>query len=449
MEKVANSKKGLFSFAIAMLASLISSVGTNMTHFAIIAWVYQETGSATTAGLLATATYGAVIVASIFAGALVDRFNRKMLIIISDVVGLAAILGALFLYSADLLGPWFLVVFGVVTGLVGSIQFPAYLSSITAMVPEDQRSRANGMYQTAWSLSSMISPALAGILLGFVDFGGILVIDAVSFVVIIVMIALLHIPQPEPVEEDPNHSLWKDSVDGFRYLWQRASLLGFVLVLTSFNIAFGAYEGLFRPMMLAVTDNNVELAGWALAGYGIGNVVSGVFMTIWKGPKNRVPLTLISWALCGFFGFIVGGFGRTLLVWLIAGFLQGFFNNIAVVLTVGIWQSKVEPSYQGRVFSIMKLVAQITIPPAVFVMTFIADHFAEPALQEGGALVHTFGGLVGTGPGAGMSLVLIGAGLVFGVLFPLGMFLIRSVREAESEFPSKEVKVETSKEVTA
>lgn len=436
------TKKGLWSFAIMMIGSLLSSTGTQMTQFALIAWVYEETGSALSAGILATASYGSVIIASIFAGAFVDKFSRKRLIILTDIISALATAVLLTMHSMNVLSAIVLIVYGMVRGVVGSVQFPAYLSSITMMVPPDQRSRANGMYQTAFSLSTTISPALAGTLLGFMNIEKIFLIDILTFLIIIGTLLFIKIPESVRTPEESQGSILSDTVEGFRYLFARASLLGFVLVLTFFNIAFGAYEGLYRPMVLEFTDNNVKIAGWALMGYGIGNVVSGVFMTIWKGPKNRVPLTLIAWALCGFFGFMVGGFGRTLPVWIISGFLQGIFNNVAVVLTVGIWQSKVETSFQGRVFGIMKLVAQVTIPIAVFVMTFISDKIAVPLFEQDRALSDLFGGVLGEGPGAGMSFVLILSGLLFGVISPLIMFLIPALRNADkTEEPPVEATV--------
>jgi DHA3 family macrolide efflux protein-like MFS transporter len=425
------TKKGLWSFAILMIGSLLSGIGTQMTQFALIAWVYEKTGSALSAGILATASYGSVIVASIFAGAFVDKFNRKKMIILTDIIASLATVLLLTIHSLDVMSSFVLILYGIVRGVVGSVQFPAYMSIITLMVPAGQRSRANGMYQTASSLSTTLSPALAGMLLGFIGIEQIFLIDIFTFLFIICTIIFIKIPESQKTTEQNERTILSDTIDGFRYLFARMSLLGFVLVLTFYNIAFGAYEGLYRPMLLAFSDNSVKIAGWALMGYGIGNVVSGVFMTIWKGPKNRVPLTLLAWAISGLFGFVVGGWGRSLPVWIISGFLQGVFNNIAVVLTVGIWQSKVEPAFQGRVFGIMKLVAQVTIPVAVFVMTFISDKVAIPGFKEGGILSNLFGEYVGNGPGAGMSFVLIVSGLLFGVISPLIMFVFPSLRNAD------------------
>ncbi|MFT8363102.1 MAG: MFS transporter [Sporolactobacillus sp.] len=431
MRGATNDEQGLRDFSITMFGSLLSTIGSQMTQFALVAWVYAKTGSAFDSGLMATMSYGSVILFSIFSGAFVDRLNRKKLIMLSDGLMCVATFTLFLFYGAHHLSLSILVVYGLVTGLSSSIQFPCYLSIITMMVPEDQRSRANGIYQTAWSLATTVAPALAGVLLGIINLKGILIVDLISYLIIICTVLYISIPEMERSQQPQKSSILKDTVEGFRYLLSRNSLVGFVLILTSFNIAFGAYEGLFRPMVLSLTDNNTGIAGFAVMGYGIGNVVSGIFMAIWKGPKNRVPMTLVSWALCGFSGFVVGGFGRSLPIWMISGFLQGVFNNIAVVLTVGIWQSKVSPAYQGRVFGIMRLVSQVTIPVSLFLMTLLSDRIVVPLFSHGNGF--WLSRYVGHGASAGMSFVLILSGALFGVIGPLIMFLFPGIRNADKQ----------------
>lgn len=431
MNSGANLHNGLRDFSITMLGSLLSTIGSQMTQFALVAWVFEKTSSALDSGLMATMSYGSVIVFSIFSGAFVDKFSRKKLIMLSDGLMFLSTIILFALYSMDELSLNFLIVYGIIIGLSSSIQFPSYLSIITMMVPEDQRSRANGIYQTAWSLATTIAPALSGVLLGIISLKGILIVDLISYLIILCTVLNVSIPETDKSQQSQQSSILKDTIEGFRYLLTRGSLVGFVLILTFFNIAFGAYEGLFRPMVLSLTNNNTGIAGFAVMGYGIGNVVSGIFMTIWKGPKNRVPMTLLSWALCGFSGFVVGGIGRSLPIWMISGFLQGVFNNIAVVLTVGIWQSKVSPAYQGRVFGIMRLVSQVTIPVSLFFMTLLSDRIAVPLFSHRNVLL--LSKYLGSGSSAGMSFVLILSGVLFGVICPLIMFLFPEIRNADKQ----------------
>jgi MFS family permease len=174
-----------------------------------------------------------------------------------------------------------------------------------------------------------------------------------------------------------------------------------VLIFTSINVAYGAYQGLFRPMILALTADSESTLGLALAAVSVGSVAGGFLMTIWNGPKNRIPLILLSWSVMSVFGFVIAGLGRTLPVWLIARFCAGIFSNIALALAFSIWQDEVEESIQGRVFSIIRLLVQVSIPISAFLTALLADYIVEPAMQPGGALTSLFGWLVGTGSGAG------------------------------------------------
>ncbi len=425
-------KSGLSTFAIAMIASLISLTGTQMTQFAVITWAWNTTGSTATTGLITVAIFATIVVVSVFAGALVDRWNRKLVIIITDAIGLLSSAMILFLYLTSNLQVWHLALLGIILGILESFQFPAYLASITEMVTEEQRGRANAMFQLSWSISSIVSLSLAGILFATIGISGILIVDIGTFIVIMTTISFSHIPQPDRTSVQ-SHSLMKEIVEGFQYILARPALLGTVLVFASINIAYGAYQGLIRPMILAFTANNALILGQALAAVAVGSVVGGILMSIWHGPKNKVPMMLIAWALTSFCEYVLIGLGRSLLFWLIVGFLQGIFSTIARTLIFTIWQANVASSIQGRIFGIIRLIVQVSIPISVLITTQLADHLIEPAMHPGKPLSHIFGGLLGTSDGSGMSLVLITMGIIFGIAFPLAGFLVPAIRKADQK----------------
>lgn len=427
-------QKSLIPFGFAMVAFLISQAGSQMTQFAVITWAWQLTGSTVATGLMTVLDYTTVVLLSVIAGALIDRWNRKRVIIATDIAGFIASGVVLLLYTFHLLQPWHLALFGMVFGVTGAFQFPAYLASITEMVSQENRARANGMFQLTWSISGVTSVALAGILFAVIGVTGILFIDLFTFLYVIVTIGVIRIPQPEQNGDEQTGSLWQDVVEGFRYLFGRPGLLGTVLIFTSYNVAFGAYLGLFRPMVLTLTSNNEATLGLALASVGIGSILGGLLMTVWGGPKgNRIPLLLLSWCLDSFFAFVIGGLGRNLVVWLIAGFFMGFFTDVAMSPTFAIWQDTIDPTKQGRVFGIIRLVFQGSIPIATAVATFLFDRLVGPSMQAGGSLTFFFGWLLGTGTGAGMSLLLIAFGLVFGMVLPLLCFFIPVIRKVDEK----------------
>lgn len=431
MNNAPQSRKGLLSFAIAMGASVFSITGTEMTQFALIAWAWQQTGSTVATGLVTIAGFVTVILVSIFSGALVDRWNRKLTIIATDTLGAVVTALLLILFLTDNLQIWHLVISGVALGVLEAFQFPAYMASITQMVAPEHRSRANSLFQLSWGIANVVSAALGGILFNTIGLTGVLIIDLITFSLMISTLALIRIPQPKKTDTE-QASLVTEIVEGFRYLFSRPSLVWTVLIFTSINVAYGAYQGLFRPMVLALTENNETALGLALAAVGAGSLVGGSLMGVWNGPKRRIPLILISWSVMATFGFVIAGLGRSLPIWLVARFCAGVLSNVAMALSFAIWQDQVDENVQGRVFSIIRLVVQVSIPVAAFLTAFLADALVEPAMQPGQPLALMFGWLFGTGEGAGMSLLLVTTGLIFGVAVPLLGFLVPAIRNADT-----------------
>ena len=157
-------------------------------------------------------------------------------------------------------------------------------------------------------------------------------------------------------------------------------------------------------------------------------------MTAWGGPKRRVHGLLAGWALLGSLGSMLFGLGQSLPVWIVAGFMGQFFGPIINASNQAIWQSKVAPDVQGRVFSIRRLIAWFVNPVSTLLAGPLADLVLEPAMKEGGALTGIFGGLVGTGPGAGMALLFVLGGAAM-TLVGLGGYAVRIVRDAEDILP--------------
>ncbi|QBD77395.1 MFS transporter [Ktedonosporobacter rubrisoli] len=432
MSKASSSHTWYRPFALAMFASMLSISGTLMTQFAVITWAWQTTGSTIASGLITVTSFSAVVGVSLFSGALVDRWNRKKAIIVTDIIGGITTGLILLLHQANQLQIWHLAILGLVLGTLEAFQFPAYMASITMMVEPEQRSRANGMFETAWNLAEIISAALGGILLALIGLDGVLLIDLASFAVIVLAISLIHIPQPESTGEVPG-SLLLDVVAGFRYLLVRPSVLLTVLLFTSINVAYGTYQGVFRPMVLVFTHNSEQILGFALAAVSIGNLIGGIFATIWKGPKKRIPIILLSWSVMSSFGFVLAGLGRSLPLWLVGRFMAGVLNMIAVTLSSAIWQDNVDEHVQGRVFGIIRLISQGTVPISAFLATFLVQIVIGPAMQPGQGLANLVGGLFGTGDGASMSLAMVSTGLIFGVLLPLVGFLIPAIRNLDSQ----------------
>jgi DHA3 family macrolide efflux protein-like MFS transporter len=191
-------------------------------------------------------------------------------------------------------------------------------------------------------------------------------------------------------------------------------------------------------MILAQTSNDEVMLGTVQSVMGVGGVVGGLLLSVWGGPKRRIHGVLLGMALSSLLGELVLGLGNTLLIWGIGAFFSSFFIPIINGSNQAIWQAKVAPDVQGRVFAARRLIAQVSWPLATLLAGPMADYVFEPAMTAGGPLSDLFGGLVGTGPGSGMSLMFVITGIL-GVLVGLGSYAVPAVRDAERILPDHDV----------
>jgi DHA3 family macrolide efflux protein-like MFS transporter len=432
---VQNQRSSSRDFAIIWIGQVISMLGSAMTWFALSIWAYEASGRATDLALLGFFAFGPAVLLSPVAGALVDRWSRKRVMVLSDLTAGLATITVLFLYLAGDLCIWHLYTLGAVAGAFQAFQYPAYSATVTLMLPKEQYARASGMLELAGSASGIFAPMLAGLLLGVIGLMGILAIDVLSFVFAIGTLLLVAIPQPTVTEAgvEGQGSIWKESAYGFRYICQRPGLLGLQLIFAVGNLVDYAGFILFAPMVLARTGSNEVVLGGVQSAGAIGGLFGGLLLSMWGGPKRRIHGVLGGWALAGV-GMMLMGLGQVATVWIFASFSYMFFEPIVNGSDQAIWQIKVAPDVQGRVFATQHLISHITMPLAMLLAGPLADQVFEPAMMPGGSLTSTFGWLVGVGPGAGMALVVVLAGAL-GVVIPLVGYAARSVRDVETTLP--------------
>ncbi|MGD8791045.1 MAG: MFS transporter [Anaerolineae bacterium] len=426
----------MFAFTIVWIGQVVSLLGSGMTMFALTIWAWEITGQATALALVAFFSFGPSVVLSPLAGALVDRWDRKLVMMLSD---LAAGLMTIFvwvLYASGSLEIWHLYVTGAISGAFQAFQFPAYSAAVTTMLPKEQYARANGMLSLAESAAGVFAPLAGGILLGFLGLSGILMIDVVTFVVAIGALLVVHVPQPEKTEagREGQGSLWQESLYGFRYILARPSLLGLQLVFLAINLTASFSFTVLAPMILARTGNDELVLGSVQSMMGVGGIVGGLLLSLWGGPRRRVHGVLLGMIFSSLLGEVILGLGAAPLAWSVGAFFVSFFIPVINGSNQAIWQAKVAPDVQGRVFATRRLIAQISAPVAMLLAGPLADYFFEPAMAGQGTMSALFGGLVGTGTGSGMALMFVVTGLL-GVLVGLSGYLFPAVRNAEDILP--------------
>ena len=434
---------GMRGFTVVWIGQFISLLGTGMTGFVLTIWAWQVTGEATALALVGLFTFAPTVLMSPFAGALVDRWNRKRIMMLSDLASGLSTVVVLILMASGRLEVWHLYVTGAFSGVFQAFQFPAYSAAVSMMLPKEQYARANGMIGLAGSASNIIAPVASGILLGVVGITGIMAFDVFTFIVAIGALLPVNIPQPPSTdaEQSERPSLLRDSVYGFRYIYERPSLLGLQLVFFSINLIMSLVFPLMAPMILSRTGNDTVILGGVQSAFGVGGLLGGVLMSVWGGPKRRVHGVLLGMASSSLLGTLLMGLGRGPLAWAFAAFATMCFMPIINGSNQAIWQSKVPPEVQGRVFATRRVIAQIAVPISMALAGPLADWVFGPAMMPGGALAPVFGWLVGTGPGTGISLIFVFAGLA-GAVVGLSGYAFNSVRNAEDIIPDHDVPIQ-------
>jgi DHA3 family macrolide efflux protein-like MFS transporter len=427
---------GMFGFSIVWLGQLVSMTGSGMTRFALTIWVWQETGEATALALVAIFSFAPAIFFSPIAGAIVDRVSRKKIMIASDLAAGLSTVALLVLFSTGHLVIWHLWAAGFFASAFESFQFPAYSAAITTMIEKKHYTRANAMLGMVQSASMIIAPVLAGSLLYVIGINGIMIIDIATFIFAIGMLLLVAIPNPAEtaVGRASRGTLLKESVFGFRYIFSNRSLLGLLLIFFTTNLTFGLTMILLAPMILSRTGDNSAVLGTTMMMFGIGGVVGGLLIAAWGGFKRRIHGVLLGLIFLSIFGQIVIGVGQSIRVWAVGAFLAMFFMPLVNGSSQAIWQAKVSPDIQGKVFATRRLIAQISSPVAMILGGRLADVVFEPAMAAGGTFAQFFRPLVGSGPGSGIALIFVFSGIV-GVIAALIGYLVPVIRDVETLLP--------------
>ncbi|PSB09510.1 MFS transporter [Pleurocapsa sp. CCALA 161] len=401
-------------FSLIWFGQLVSTIGTYMSEFALTLWAWELTGSATALALVGFFSLLPSIFVSLFAGIIVDRFNRKYLMILSDGMAAVSTVAILVLHLTGNLAIWHLYLAASITGGFGQIQQLAYSTSITLLVSPLNYTRANSMNSVVHYGSNIIAPAIAGVLYPIIGLGGILPIDLATFVVAIATLFWIRIPQPDEhteQEEITNIAIfWQEVTFGIRYIWRNNGLRTLLVITALFWFAHDLGGAIDEPMILARSDNNARTLSAILSIAGIGGVTGAVALTAWGGTKRRVNGMLL-----GFIGAgaakTVFGLGQSLTIWLPAQFCSSLNFPLIESSETALWMETVPPRLQGRVFAANSLVLELVSAIATLIAGLLSDRILEPAMQSDTILSSLFVPIFGNGAGAGMALLYVGCAI--------------------------------------
>jgi len=425
----------MFGFIVIWFGQIVSVLASAMSQFGLTIWMYEQTQSALAMGLMQVFFITPFLLISPLAGVWVDRYDRKLMMMVSDMAAGVATAIILIFMALGWLQFWHLYFASAIYGLGMAFQWPAYSAAITTMIPKERLSRANGMMSLMEAGPGVFAPILAGALLPIVKLTGLLFFDVATFLLAIGALMLVHIPSPRRTEEGQaaQGGIWKEAAYGFTYIFKRPSLLGLQLTFFAGNLFSGIAFAVFAPMILARTDSNSLLFGSVQTAGAIGAVVGGVIMSVWSGFKKRTHGVLGGWIWSGL-GLAIVGLTGGLPIWIVGTILAALAGPLVNSSNQAIWQSKVAPDLQGRVFSARRLIAWFTNPISPIIAGALADYLLEPAARAGTGLPGALSWMVGSGPGAGMGLLIVFCGIAAAAVGLAGYF-IPVIREAEAILP--------------
>ncbi|MBA3947797.1 MAG: MFS transporter [Herpetosiphonaceae bacterium] len=419
-------------FLTVWVGQLVSLVGSGMTRFGLAVWVYERTGSVTQLSLIALfATLPALLLSPI-AGALVDRWDRRWAMILSDSgAGFCSLAIALLLFMGWL-NVWSIYLLVGISAAFSAFQWPAYSAATTLLVPAKQLGRASGLVQLSQAIAQIFAPSLAGVLVVLIKLQSVVLIDVATFIFSLITLLIIRFPRPMTTEQSGGRSsLRKEAVYGWTYITARPGLLALLLFFAGTNFTLGFVPTLLTPLVLSFASPQVLGTVSTIA--GLGMLLGSLLMSAWGGPRRRVYGVLLFTLLQGVV-LLLGGLQPSTTLVAGAAFLFLFATPFILGSSQAIWQSKVAPDVQGRVFAVRRMIAISATPLAYVLAGPLADRVFEPLLAPHGALAPTLGQLIGVGRGRGIGLMLIGLGILTGLTVLAG-FLYPHLRNVEDELP--------------
>lgn len=424
------------------IGQLVSTIGSYMTVFALIFWVWDVTGSATSLALVTFFSQLPRLVVTPLAGIIVDRFPRKQLMILGDLVATLCTVAIALLFASNRLQIWHL--YGAVAfyGCFGQIQTLAYSTSIALLVPQRDYARAESMVAAVNYSGAIFSPILAGSLYPSIGLQGIITIDLTTFAIALSILLTSQIPQPSlETSESARPSVNLSNLTfGFRYIFSNPGLLAMMVAFSCFAVPSDIGKALYNPMILARSGGDARILGAVTTAAGMGGVLGALGLSWHGGFKRRIHGMLLGFAGAGLCKIVLG-LGQTAWVWMAAHFAATLLIPLYYSSSNAIWYAKVPPALQGRVLAADQMVGLAIAAIAPLLAGFLADWVFEPAMQPDGWLAPLFGPILGTGSGAGIALLYtLMAGLM--TLVGLGGYGFRSLRSVETLQPDNSQELE-------
>lgn len=422
-------------FLIVWAGQLISSIGSGLTAFSLGVYAYQRTHTATSFALITLCSFLPSILLRPLGGVLADRFDRRRMMALGDLGSAAGLVLIWLIMVTGHIELWQIYLGVTISSVFVALQSPAYKASVTDLLTEEQFSRGSGLVQLASSSQYLLSPLIAGLLLGITDIKTILALDIATFVIAVFAVLFIKKNLPEVRQEHENQHFLKDLAEGWNTLTANRGVLFLIVIISIVTFYIGLLQTLLGPMVLSFAD--AKTLGAALSVSATGMLLSSLAIGVCNITRKYADMLLAGLGFAGLF-FALMGLTTNIYIIIAAGFLffcaLPFINTSADVLI----RKNIANDKQGRVWGIIGVLSQLGYVAAYSVAGFLADHVFNPLLNQGGFLAATVGRIIGTGRGRGIGLLLIISGLFVMVLAGITSG-IRSIRALEVEWGAQDI----------
>lgn len=358
-----------------------SLLGSMVVQFALVWWLTQATGSAT---VLATAALVGIlpqVVVGPFAGALVDRWNRRLVMIGADTLIALSTLALIALYLIGQMQVWHIYVVMFVRSAVGGFHWTAMQASTSLMVPKAQLARVAGLNQTLHGAMNIIAPPLGALLLSVLPLHAVLAIDVITAFLAVTPLLFVAIPQPVHKLEaaadgaaPARPSVLGDLRAGLRYVAAWPGLLAIIIMAMALNFIINPAFALMPILVTKHFGGGALQLGWLESAWGVGVVVGGLTLSAWGGFHRRILTSLMGVVGMGVGTLAIGLAPASAFTLALGGmFFGGFMNPMANGPLFATLQSTVAPEMQGRVMSLVGSGSAAMMPLSLLIAGPVAD----------------------------------------------------------------------------
>lgn len=424
--------KSLKSYLLFWGTQSLSTLGSGMTGYALVLWLYLKSGSALQTALLSVCSYAPYVLMSIFAGALSDRWNKKRILLICDLTAALCTVTVLALLKTDCLDVWHLYLLNILSGLMNTVQQPAGEVAATLLIPKKYYQKTSGLRSLSQSLNSILTPVFATALFTLAGLETVILFDLLTFLAAFLTLWLLiRIPEV-PSCEKPKESIPDAVRGGLKWLKKNPLILTLIWFLAAINLVASIYDTALPAMVLSKPTGGETALGLINACVGIASLAGSLTVLLLPKPKNRVRVICLTLLLSMSTENFLLAFGNAAIVWCVGAVIGWIGIPLMNANLDVIYRNEIPPEIQGRVFSCRNTLQFFTIPAGNLLGGFLVDEVFEPFMALRPAedfLIPLFG--AGKGSGAALLFFLCGiAGVAVCLIFG---FILRKYQWREEE----------------